>query len=141
MARYVIGTPEEMMALGALLAARLAGGCVVALAGAMGSGKTTFCRGLGQGLGVQDPVSSPTYTIANYYRGAVPLAHFDATRVQGPQDFEAAGFYDYLDGGAVVAVEWSENVAALLEEPLVHVDIAVLEGGAREVTIEGVAQL
>lgn len=133
---FTTSSPEETEQLGERLAARLRGGQVVAFTGGLGAGKTTFCRGMARALGSTDPVQSPTFTIANLYRGRVPFAHFDAYRISSAQDLETAGFYDYLDSGAVAAVEWSEQVAALLDDP-VRVDIRVLPDERRRITIEG----
>ena len=107
--------------------------------GGLGAGKTAFTEGLAAGLGCADPVSSPTFAIVNYYRGPRPLAHFDLYRLSSEEDLLAAGLYDYLDEGAVVAAEWSENFAALLaaEHP-VTVDLRPLSGQTRQITIEGV---
>ena len=130
----------ETVALGRRLAAALTPGTVVAFTGGLGAGKTAFCEGLADGLGCTDPVSSPTFAIVNYYRGPRPLAHFDLYRISTEQDLCAAGFYDYLDEGAIVAAEWSENLADLLalEQP-VTVDIRHLGGDDRRITIEGVS--
>lgn len=140
MAEYITHSREETAALGQRLAARLSGGQLVAFTGGLGVGKTAFCEGLARGLGCTDPVSSPTFAIVNYYRGPRPLAHFDLYRIGSRNDLEAAGFYDYLDQGAVVAAEWSENFADLLalENP-VRVDIQRLDDTARRITIEGAA--
>ena len=130
----------ETVALGRRLAARLAPGTVVAFTGGLGAGKTAFCQGLAEGLGCTDPVSSPTFAIVNYYRGPRPLAHFDLYRVHTEADLAAAGFYDYLDGGAVVAAEWSENCAdALAAEDPVRVHIEHVDETTRRITIENCA--
>lgn len=139
MGRYITRSAQQTAALGEKLAATLSGGEVIAFTGGLGAGKTTFCRGVAAGLHSRDEVSSPTYAIVNLYRGPVPFAHFDAWRVQGPEDLEAAGYYDFLDAGAVIAVEWSEQVAGLLEKPLIRVDIAVLSPEERQIDIEGAA--
>ena len=138
MAQYITTSHAETVALGRRLAAALPDGCVVAFTGGLGAGKTAFCEGLAAGLGCTDPVSSPTFAIVNYYRGPRPLAHFDLYRISTQNDLEAAGFYDYLDEGAVVAAEWSENFAELLalEDP-VRVDIQRLDENTRRITIEG----
>ena len=141
MAEYITHSREETVALGRKLAAVLPDGALIAFTGGLGAGKTAFCEGLAEGLGCTDPVSSPTFAIVNYYRGPRPLAHFDLYRIHTEEDLCAAGFYDYLDEGAVVAAEWSENCAALLaaEHP-VKVDIQRVAGdeNARRITIEGV---
>ena len=103
------------------------------------AGKTAFTEGLAEGLGCTDPVTSPTFAIVNYYRGPKPLAHFDLYRISTENDLCAAGFYDYLDEGAIVAAEWSENFADLLalEHPI-RVDIRRVDENTRRITIEGV---
>ena len=102
-----------------------------------GAGKTAFCQGLAEGLGCTDPVSSPTFAIVNYYRGPRPFAHFDLYRIHTENDLAAAGFYDYLDMGAVVACEWSENCAELLalENPI-KIHIERVDETTRKITIE-----
>lgn len=139
MGRYITCSAQQTEALGERLGATLRGGEVIAFTGGLGAGKTTFCRGIARGLSATDPVQSPSYAIVNLYRGPLPFAHFDAWRLEGLEDLETAGYYDYLDSGAVIAVEWSEKVADHLEEPLIRVDIRPLAGEEREITIEGAA--
>lgn len=137
MEEYITHSREETVQLGKAIAKRLAPGALLAFTGGLGAGKTAFCQGLAAGLGCTDPVSSPTFAIVNYYRGARPLAHFDLYRIHTEQDLAAAGFYDYLDAGAIVAAEWSENCAALLalENPIA-VDIARIDENTRKITIQ-----
>ena len=133
MSEYITHSRAETVALGARMAAVLAPGSLVAFTGGLGAGKTAFTEGLA------DPVSSPTFAIVNYYRGPKPLAHFDLYRISTENDLCAAGFYDYLDQGAIVAAEWSENFADLLalENPI-RVDIQRVDENTRRITIEGV---
>ena len=139
MAEFITASRAETVALGRRLAAVLEPGCVIAYTGGLGAGKTAFTEGLAAGLGCTDPVSSPTFAIVNYYRGRQPLAHFDLYRISSQNDLEAAGFYDYLDQGAIVAAEWSENFADLLElEQPIRVDIQRVDENTRRITIEGV---
>lgn len=139
MAEFITASRAETVALGRRLAAGLEPGCVIAYTGGLGAGKTAFTEGLAAGLGCTDPVSSPTFAIVNYYRGRQPLAHFDLYRISSQNDLEAAGFYDYLDQGAIVAAEWSENFADLLElEQPIRVDIQRVDENTRRITIEGV---
>lgn len=141
MPQYVTHSRAETVALGARLADVLQGGELIAFTGGLGAGKTAFCEGLAEGLGCTDPASSPTFAIVNYYRGPRPLAHFDLYRIHTEEDLYAAGFYDYLDQGAIVAAEWSENLADILaaEQPIT-IDIARIDGepDGRCITIEGV---
>ena len=109
---------------------------VFAFYGKMGAGKTTFIKAVCEELGVTDVINSPTFAIVNYYRGPRPFAHFDLYRIHTEVDLSAAGFYDYLDMGAVVAAEWSENCADLLalENPI-YINIDRLDETTRKITI------
>ena len=139
MAEFITHSRAETVELGKKLAQHLAPGALVCFTGSLGAGKTAFTEGLAAGLGCPDPVSSPPFAIVNYSRGPRPLAHFDLYRISSREDLETAGLYDYLDEGAVVAAEWSENFADLLalEHP-VRVDIRHAGGDERIITIEGV---
>ena len=140
MSEYITHSREETVALGRKLAAVLPDGALIAFTGGLGAGKTAFCEGLAEGLGCTDPVSSPTFAIGNSYRGPRPLAHYDLDRISTENDLCAAGFYDYLDQGAIVAAEWSENFADLLapEDPI-YINIDRVDDTTRRITIEGVS--
>ena len=112
-------------------------GTVVAYEGDLGAGKTAFTRGLARGLGATDMVTSPTYTIVNeYLSGRLPLFHFDMYRLESSDDLWDIGWEDYLDRGGVCAVEWSENVADALGNP-VRVRIEKTGEDTRRIIIEG----
>ena len=112
-------------------------GTVIACRGGLGAGKTAFTRGLARGLGYTDIVTSPTYTIVNEYLGGrLPLFHFDMYRLSSPDDLWDIGWEDYLDRGGVCCVEWSENVADALEDPIT-VTIDKLGENSRRITLEG----
>lgn len=135
--RYITHAPEETEALGTKLALLLRPGDVIAFYGDLGAGKTAFTRGLAKGLGISDPVTSPTYTIVNeYLSGRMPLFHFDMYRLGSSDELFDIGWEDYLSRGGVCAVEWSENVEDALEGA-VTVCIRRLGDQERELTIEG----
>ena len=130
-------SPEETEALGQRLGSSLPAGTVLAYRGDLGAGKTAFTRGLARGLGYEEPVTSPTYTIVNEYLGGrLPLFHFDMYRLPSAEDLFDIGWDDYLDRNGICAVEWSENVWSALESPLV-VSIEKLDENTRKITIEG----
>ena len=140
MSEFITHSREETVALGRRWRSILRPGRSSAFYRAgLARGKTAFCEGIARGLGCTDPVSSPTFAIVNYYRGPRPFAHFDLYRISTENDLCAAGFYDYLDEGAVVAAEWSENFADLLalEDPI-HINIERVDDTTRRITIEGV---
>jgi len=95
---------------GRKLAESLTAGTVVALYGGMGMGKTALVRGVAAGLGIEAEVSSPTFALVHDYGGQPPLVHFDMYRVSGWEDLYSTGFFDYLDAGAILIVEWSEHI-------------------------------
>ncbi|MFP4228821.1 MAG: tRNA (adenosine(37)-N6)-threonylcarbamoyltransferase complex ATPase subunit type 1 TsaE, partial [Salinivenus sp.] len=105
----------ETRRLGAQLAERLPSGAVVALYGDLGTGKTHLVKGLAEGLGL-DPatVRSPTFTILHTYDDERPLHHFDAYRVQTPDEFVELGFEDYVHGPGLTVIEWADRVESLL---------------------------
>lgn len=136
MEQYITHAKSETVALGCSLAKRLSPGDLIAFTGGLGTGKTALCEGIAEGLGCTDPVSSPTFAIVQYYRGPQPFAHFDFYRVRDLQDLCIAGFYDYLETGAVVAAEWSENAAVWIDaENPIRIHMENLGGDTRRITI------
>ena len=134
---YITNNPEQTEAVGAALGATLKPGTVLAFEGDLGAGKTAFTRGLAKGLGAQDRVTSPTYTIVNeYLSGRLPLFHFDMYRLESADDLWDIGWEDYLERGGVCAVEWSENVADAMESAI-RVRIEKCGEQTRKITIEG----
>ena len=130
---------DETQALGQRLAKRLLPGDVIAYFGDLGAGKTALTRGIAQGLGVTDLVTSPTYTIVNeYLTGRIPLFHFDMYRLGSSDELFDIGWEDYLARGGVCAVEWSENVEDALRDAI-HITIEKdpLEPDTRRITLEG----
>lgn len=122
MREYKSQSPAETEVLGEKLAAELNPGMVVAFFGDMGSGKTVFTRGLAKGLHCEETVSSPTFALVHEYGGTPPLAHFDMYRISTWDELDSTGFYDYIDQGFVLAVEWSENIENALPEDTVRVE-------------------
>ena len=132
---------KETEKIAAEYAARLKAGDVLFFRGDLGAGKTAFVRGLAAGLGIApETVSSPTFTFVKEYRGGrLPLAHFDMYRVGSADDLYSIGFFDYIGGDAVVAVEWSENIEGFVDMPHATITIAHGEGDEqRIITIEEV---
>lgn len=130
-------SPEETERLAAELARALHPGTVVALRGALGSGKTCFVRGLARGLGVRQAVTSPTFTVVNEYRGTSPLYHIDLYRVRSADEALALGLDEYLDGNGLTAIEWPECVSDLLPPSTVRVTLtAAGDGDTRRIEID-----
>ena len=136
---FLTHSPDETQRVGAALAKTLRGGEVIAFLGGLGAGKTAFTRGLAEGLGIKDAVTSPTYTIVNeYLTGRLPLFHFDMYRLGSSEELFDIGWEDYLARGGVCAVEWSENVQDALEAPItVRIDRVPDGDDCRRITITG----
>ena len=134
---FITNTVDQTEDVGAKLGKCLQPGTVLAYRGDLGAGKTAFTRGLAKGLGATDRVTSPTYTIVNeYLSGRLPLFHFDMYRLADADELWDIGWEDYLERGGVCAVEWSENIASALEDPIL-ITIEKLSETARRITIEG----
>ena len=134
---FYSNSPQQTEEVGEKLAKALKPGAVIAYKGDLGAGKTAFTRGLARGLGADEQVTSPTYTIVNeYLSGRMPLFHFDMYRLSCSDDLFDIGWEDYLERNGVCAVEWSENVADALEDPIV-VEISKTGDESRTITITG----
>lgn len=129
-------SPEETEAAGETLGRRVPDGTVIAMYGDLGAGKTAFVRGLARGMGLENRVSSPTFTIVNEYLGARSLIHFDMYRLGSADELFDIGWEDYLARGAVCAVEWSENVEDAFFGDEWRLTIEKLSDTARKITIE-----
>ena len=134
---FYTASAQETEQLGQRLGQRLKPGAVIAYSGDLGAGKTAFTRGLARGLGIEDPITSPTYTIVNEYTGGrLPLFHFDMYRLGSSDELFDIGWEDYLQRGGVCAVEWSENVADAMQGAI-SVRIGRDSDEQRTITLEG----
>lgn len=118
MLRFVTNNTEETKALGNKIGKILKNNDVVAMFGTMGMGKTAFTHGLAEGLEIDSKqVSSPTFALVHEYNGDKnTLYHFDMYRIESWDDLYSTGFFDYVESGGVLAVEWSENIENALPD-------------------------
>lgn len=133
-AEVLVPAAEDMRALGSRLAAVVRGGDLVLLSGALGSGKTTLAQGLGEGLGVRGPVTSPTFVIARVHPSTVggpPMVHVDAYRLSGWDELEDLDLEASLDD-AVTVVEWGSGLAEGLAEDRLELTIVRSEAPVAE---------
>ena len=129
-------SPEETEAIGAALAAELETGDVVTVSGELGAGKTTLVRGACRALGVEGPVTSPTYTVGNRYAGRVPVSHLDLYRFQGFSSAEWGDLEPYFDE-AIAFVEWPEAAGDGLPEATIEVRLRHASPERRLVSLAG----
>ena len=114
---------------------------VISLTGDLGVGKTVFTQGLAKGLGIEEPVNSPTFTIVQVYEeGRLPLYHFDVYRIGDIEEMDEIGYEDYFYGEGVCLIEWADLIREILPEQMCRVTIEKdLEKGFdyRKITLEG----
>ncbi len=129
------GSAAETEAVGAEIAAGLGPGDVVLVEGEIGSGKTTLIRGACRALGVEAPVTSPTYTIGHRYRGRLPVSHLDLHRLERLEGEDPALLEDYLTADAVAFIEWPRAAEPQLERVALRVRLLHAGGDARVVEV------
>lgn len=111
---------------------------MIAFRGDLGAGKTVLAKGIARGLGIEDEVTSPTFTVVSEYEGRLRLHHIDAYRLGGAADFMEIGGEDLLaDRGAVCLIEWSERIASVLPAGTAIIDLVVKPDGRRLARIHG----
>lgn len=116
-------SPEETSRIGMLLGSFLKAGDIVCLQGELGAGKTCFAKGVARGMGIEGPVTSPTFTLVNEYHGELPLYHLDVYRLNGPGEMDDLGYEEYFYGDGVTLVEWAERVRDVLPEERLEIFI------------------
>ena len=133
-------SPEETFQLGEELGRKAVPGQVFTLTGDLGVGKTVFTQGLAKGLGIKEPVNSPTFTIVQVYEeGRLPFYHFDVYRIGDVEEMEEVGFDDYVMGEGVSLIEWADLIEEILPEKRTEIRIEKdLEQGFdyRKITVE-----
>lgn len=143
MLSFKTNNPAETERVASGLARSIPYGKVIAMFGDLGAGKTAFTRGFAKGMGINADVSSPTFALVNEYRGeGKTLYHFDMYRISGWDDLYSTGYFDYLDEGASLIIEWSENIEAVLPDDCIRVSINKTDDiNERIIEISGVEKI
>ena len=134
----ITNSAEETMLIGEKLAKTLKPGDMIALSGDLGSGKTTFTKGIGKGLGVKDSkrINSPTFVLIKEYNGKVPLYHLDLYRLDDLKEIENLAIEEYIYGTGVTVIEWADKMKCLLPKKHISVRFKVKGDNKREVLVE-----
>ncbi len=136
---------EDTYNIGKEIAKLAKPGEIYCLYGDLGTGKTVFSQGFGAGLGIEEPISSPTFTILKEYdEGRLPFYHFDVYRIGSEDEMEEIGYFDKIDGDGVCLIEWAELIRDILPQTYYKVTIEKnLERGFdyRSITIETVSRV
>ncbi len=118
------GSPEETFALGKMLGGQSRAGTVFTLTGDLGAGKTVFAQGFAAGLGIGEPVNSPTFTILQVYEGGrLPFYHFDVYRIADVEEMDEIGYEDCFYGEGVCLIEWADMIEEILPESRIRITI------------------
>ena len=135
----------ETFALGQKLGSQALPGQIYTLIGDLGVGKTVFTQGMANGLGITEPINSPTFTIIQEYEeGRLPFYHFDVYRIGDIEEMEEIGYDDYFFGQGVTRIEWANLIEELLPDYIIRVTIEKdLEKGFdyRKITVDGLSEL
>ena len=120
--RVETNSDKETLEFGRKLGLEAVPGSIYCLDGDLGTGKTVIAKGIALGLGINEPVSSPTFTVIKEYReGRLPFYHFDVYRIEDPVEMEEIGYEDYFFGDGVTVVEWSDMIKEIIPENAIKI--------------------
>ncbi|MDA3851272.1 MAG: tRNA (adenosine(37)-N6)-threonylcarbamoyltransferase complex ATPase subunit type 1 TsaE [Spirochaetaceae bacterium] len=126
--------PEDTENWGRILSEKLTAGAVIGLTGSLGAGKSVVTRGIARGLGIEGPITSPTYTlISEYHQGRLSLYHMDLYRIEDPEEFELLGAQELIYGQGICIIEWYQLIEDLLPEDLIIIDLQIEQDGSRTI--------
>ena len=132
---FIVRTEEDTINLGKKIGEKLKKGDVVALDGSLAAGKTYLTKGIAKGLGIQEDITSPTFTLISEYSGRFNLYHIDVYRLEGVEDFLDLGTEEMLYGDGVCVIEWSKKVKQALPKNTIYIDIMVNDDNSRKIII------
>jgi tRNA threonylcarbamoyladenosine biosynthesis protein TsaE len=120
---FIVNNIDETMNIGFQIGKLANSGDIICLIGDLGTGKTHITKGIAKGLGIDEHITSPTFTIVNEYEGRHKLYHFDVYRVNDPDEIEAIGFDEYIFGDAVSIIEWANYIEELIPKEHIKINI------------------
>ena len=133
---FVTHSAEETIQLGKKIGSLLQPGAIIAMEGNLAAGKTTITKGIAESLGIEETITSPTFTLISEYEGKMPLYHMDVYRLDSCEDFINLGVEDLMYGEGVSIIEWSERVREKLPKSTITLRLEVREDGGRDITLE-----
>lgn len=134
--KFEIATINELKKVAQTIAGILQAGDVLSLRGDLGAGKTTFVQAIAKAMGIHETVTSPTFSLVNYYEGTPPLWHLDLYRLEAPEELEDIGYEDYFyPENAITFIEWAEKADYYLPDDVYEIDI-IHEENTRAMTID-----
>ncbi|WP_055071455.1 tRNA (adenosine(37)-N6)-threonylcarbamoyltransferase complex ATPase subunit type 1 TsaE [Clostridium massiliamazoniense] len=137
---FIVSTIEETLNIGKQVGSLAKSGDIICLTGDLGTGKTHMSKGIAEGLGITEHITSPTFNIVNeYHSGRLNLYHFDVYRVNDPDEIYAIGFDEYIFGNGVSLIEWANYIEEIIPNEYLYINIKKIpEKGEnfRKITIE-----
>lgn len=133
---FVTHSAEETIQLGKKIGSLLQPGAIIAMEGNLAAGKTTITKGIAKSLGIEETITSPTFTLISEYAGKMPLYHMDVYRLDSCEDFINLGVEDLMYGDGVSIIEWSERVREELPKSTITLRLEIREDGGRDITLE-----
>jgi tRNA threonylcarbamoyladenosine biosynthesis protein TsaE len=130
-------SPKETVHLGSRIAKHLKPDTVVALSGELGAGKTTLIQGIAKGLGIDNYVTSPTFTLINEFKGKKDLYHIDLYRINDIRELEDLSIEEYFNKGGIVVIEWAEKAKDILPKGTIDIGIKIKSDNERQFTFKG----
>ncbi len=132
----ITNTQEETLGLGSLFARNLKAKDIVFLQGDLGAGKTVFTKGIAKALGLKPQmVNSPTFVLMNFYKGRLPLYHFDLYRLENPKELKSVSFDEYFYGDGISVIEWPERLGKFSPNEFWLVELTHQGGDKRQICI------
>ena len=131
----ISNSPEETQLIGTNFSNQISGGDIIAINGIIGSGKTTFIKGILKGLGYKGNVSSPTYTLINEYDSSNKVVHIDCYREKKVKRWLDVGIMDYLNGNNILIIEWAEYIESILPDDIIKVELEHFSESKRKIKI------
>lgn len=136
--KYISNSPDDTKDIGLRLGRLLKSGDIVGLYGELGSGKTTFIKGVARAFGIENKdVASASFTIIAEYNTEPPFFHIDLYRIEKETELDDLGFWDQIGGDGISVIEWAEKAGTRLPEETIKVHLKSLENDKREIIIEG----
>ncbi len=135
MIEYISNSDDETMDFGTKIGSIAKPGLIITLSGDLGTGKTVLARGIARGLGIDEPITSPTFTILHQYNGRLPLYHFDMYRLDNEDEIFELGFEEFIYGDGVAVIEWPENMGDLYPQEYVGIELDRIDENIRKITI------
>jgi tRNA threonylcarbamoyladenosine biosynthesis protein TsaE len=133
--KFISDSEIETFEIAGKISKKLKEGDVLLFEGTLGAGKSIFIRGILNGLGVEEVIPSPTFTIVNEYKTKFNIYHFDFYRINDPYELYEIGFEEYIFSDGISLIEWASKAEELMPEDAIKIDINVLSENKREITI------